>query len=684
MHSAMLEMLRQVEEFNLTSNININPVMTLPNPEWPSVFEKYKQMRPGNPRDTDHEPGAIDEWQMGSEIQIYDKDDFFKPGLQQFQFKALELYSLISQPAVCRAKCRQLVKSSNDRCGEVYNLLGIVSDSLEEALDHYRTALKVTKQCINWNHEEVVTSVADNDHWDVPACRSYQRAQMGIAVTLVKLNRWEEALVEYEKLDKVIDSHDPRPYSSYVNWRYYYPLVLMKNNKYEEALDVMEKAKKCYTHSVTSLVWNWNTSFCQMKLKKLRKIDPRYFDMKDKGALERYMETSLGANVKAAIQNHHLWELIISHLDPEQQPKELPNCSIPKFIGDSSEPHQAFTYWNRHKDLWLEHKEFLEAMLRIRNRYLINRIFVATSSGMDDVLRNILPGIDLNDEKKTLKMLREILRLGCDLTVLKGSNLIEDLTQIQTIARCKLANYLALLSQHQFNIAATNGMGLTALHVACYYMQNVKDGGILIAALIKLGVDPWCAYGVSQTPAMMAANQGNWVAIQAVLDNTPEEERTVKRLVCLFYQFIGSSCYLCVKNLKRGCQRCDGGSPHDKNVSFEKSLEVLVAFGLKYLDCKNYQHSKEFLDLIGFSVADAAHHPLMALLKKYDGKKASFAHHSKPYTSKMTLDASEIDCCTHCGATAYSLKKCSRCLDAKYCSRFCQVNDWKTHKSNCK
>lgn len=63
----------------------------------------------------------------------------------------------------------------------------------------------------------------------------------------------------------------------------------------------------------------------------------------------------------------------------------------------------------------------------------------------------------------------------------------------------------------------------------------------------------------------------------------------------------------------------------------------------------------------------------------------SLLHHADP-TLRAALPAEALDCCRGCGQTARAaeLKRCAKCA-TPYCSRECQVQDWKNgHKLLCK
>jgi hypothetical protein len=39
--------------------------------------------------------------------------------------------------------------------------------------------------------------------------------------------------------------------------------------------------------------------------------------------------------------------------------------------------------------------------------------------------------------------------------------------------------------------------------------------------------------------------------------------------------------------------------------------------------------------------------------------------------------------CSYCGDMGEHLRRCAKCKSTKYCSKQCQIDDWKTHKKEC-
>ena len=67
-----------------------------------------------------------------------------------------------------------------------------------------------------------------------------------------------------------------------------------------------------------------------------------------------------------------------------------------------------------------------------------------------------------------------------------------------------------------------------------------------------------------------------------------------------------------------------------------------------------------------------------------DTMKSSYTVIRSPcHTSAPTAKTSSVKSCWHCKKQSSSLKQCADCIGIFYCSRECQVTDWKQHKTEC-
>ena len=71
-------------------------------------------------------------------------------------------------------------------------------------------------------------------------------------------------------------------------------------------------------------------------------------------------------------------------------------------------------------------------------------------------------------------------------------------------------------------------------------------------------------------------------------------------------------------------------------------------------------------------------HQEVAKLLLANGRKADQAENEEGELKK----AARV--CKNCGKEASKMQKCSRCRLVRYCSRDCQLADWKEHKKSCK
>merc|ERR1712137_341236 len=181
--------------------------------------------------------------------------------------------------------------------------------------------------------------------------------------------------------------------------------------------------------------------------------------------------------------------------------------------------------------------------------------------------------------------------------------------------------------------------------------------------------------------AEMAANQGNWLAIKTILnlmDNPPQPAQLSK----MFLHMVGSSVFLCRAGRQKNCQRCANDLPHDPDVSFEKCVECLIAYGLTPNHATNQSLNSSLMMMMDMDNRFITSHPLYRLLNTNYKRKERFASYTKIDPNLPTI--SPLKCCDVCGATEWGSKLCSRCKKVYYCTRYCQVRDWPTHKTHCK
>lgn len=77
----------------------------------------------------------------------------------------------------------------------------------------------------------------------------------------------------------------------------------------------------------------------------------------------------------------------------------------------------------------------------------------------------------------------------------------------------------------------------------------------------------------------------------------------------------------------------------------------------------------------------AKHQAEKYFCKDPEGHKEDMKRMMDLYTSDVFEDFMEDPKCTECGKVA--TQRCSKCKNAWYCSRDCQLRQWKTHKPMC-
>jgi len=446
------------------------------------------------------------------------------------------------------------------------------------------------------------------------------------------------------------------------------------------ALKFMEGQKDCFLLQSTQISWTWNITLCQLKLRKVRGIDGRYWDADLPQQSHHTQESSIGMNVRMAQSNPHLWKLLRSYRPGCKKHAELPHKRICALLPVTDSEEQAYVYWNRHRSLWEKSPDAIETVIRIRNRFLVTVLFQTDERGRAFTMGHIHPKLSLQREDKVFTLLRKWLNEGTDLSPVPGANTVTNLVTAKGVPTYTLAKYLAELSRHHYALDDINQMGLTPLNVACYYASNGTGGGAIISVLLQSGINPWVVPPRGQlSPAEMAANQGNWLAIKTILNHTDPKPHP-QQLSELFLHMVGSSVFLCRTGRRPDCQRCAHDQPHDPGVSFEKCVECLAAYGLEPRHVVDQSLNAMAMMKIGLDAPHIKSHPLYRLLS---GRAKQRDRLMGKYTTKDPSPQVEpLKCCHSCGGTR-AIKLCSQCKERVFCSRYCQVRDWPTHKPHC-
>jgi hypothetical protein len=76
-------------------------------------------------------------------------------------------------------------------------------------------------------------------------------------------------------------------------------------------------------------------------------------------------------------------------------------------------------------------------------------------------------------------------------------------------------------------------------------------------------------------------------------------------------------------------------------------------------------------------------------LSDFDPNQMAEVYHSSPPETQKYIRQTEraflklLHTCANCATDGREFKKCSVCKKTRYCSRECQKDDWKSHKSTC-
>jgi hypothetical protein len=428
--------------------------------------------------------------------------------------------------------------------------------------------------------------------------------------------------------------------SNYVNFRAKIPEVLIRLGKFKEALIYMKKFPNSRDSTSSTYDWNLNEALILFKLAK----HPE--ELYEKIFHEEDPLSKLAKFLSFAVE-------FVSYLNGEIL---LPHEKISAMGTSTSSfgiviPPKSFLacYVRSNKDLWLENKGAVKWISKnVYTLCLLDcvNIFPPTL--------NYLGGFGMDHGVEALRHFFKTKDIFLDPKAsIDGSRIINML-----ILQCPF-NFLKYYVE-ELGGSVESKYFLQPIHQACYYDHSVE----IIEFLIVKGANAIKKYPKVGSAYDMALNQANWLIIKLLISKY-KELRSKENLVYAFKMLCGSGCYICLEGGQK-CKRClTDSQPHSKNASFPLSVKTLVENGLNF-------------------VPDENGHPLEDYLANLLGKKGLIKpkhHHEGNHVHDQNCGHSVN--CAHCGRVD-GLKKCSGCHRVSYCSRECQVSDWKKHKPMCK
>jgi ankyrin repeat protein len=214
------------------------------------------------------------------------------------------------------------------------------------------------------------------------------------------------------------------------------------------------------------------------------------------------------------------------------------------------------------------------------------------------------------------------------------------------------------LAEHGANINTPNQNGSTPINVAAY-----RGHVGAMRTLAELRADINTANNKRATPVYMAAQEGNVEVIRALAEhgadlNTPAEKGFTPVYSAAYEGHVDAIKVLVAHGANVNTPTGDGGTP------------VLVAAQEGRTDVI------KLLYKLGANMKPDSAYLSMKQLAQLDENNKALQLIDK-ILAKMTRE------CECCGSSSKRLKVCSNCEMVRYCSRQCQVQDYKKHKKEC-
>eukprot|EP00238_Polyblepharides_amylifera_P004916 CAMPEP_0196591744 /NCGR_PEP_ID=MMETSP1081-20130531/70758_1 /TAXON_ID=36882 /ORGANISM="Pyramimonas amylifera, Strain CCMP720" /LENGTH=278 /DNA_ID=CAMNT_0041915209 /DNA_START=156 /DNA_END=993 /DNA_ORIENTATION=+ len=235
-------------------------------------------------------------------------------------------------------------------------------------------------------------------------------------------------------------------------------------------------------------------------------------------------------------------------------------------------------------------------------------------------------------------LLSFMLRWGDDTKTLSNQDLASRVTVL-------LSRISTRVTSRNMMMTSKCNHGLTPWHIVCYYdMCDEVVRALLDTAGAPLE-DQYPPRFFPRHPVQEAVIQGNWRVVELIFAHIKDKGLPMfsKSKMNIFAEAVFHSTVFDCVDIGEKCPRClNGDKPHSKRVSFTRTLDVLVEFGLDWIPDSIPADYVECHPL--------AAHLLNAIAKQ---KRAGTAQSRKPKSNSVPEAQSSsktFKSCDNCGA----------------------------------
>eukprot|EP00775_Hariotina_reticulata_P011519 gene11519-11662_t len=597
-------------------------LITFPNPVVPLAFESIEGVS-NSQAFGDYSYICME--QQG--LQTHFEDHYISPQVFRGHCMALSAYGCRTRKQA-EQEAHKAIKVAGGLCPEAYNVLAVAAaNSYEEALQYYQTATEQGPRILQPGLFE--DALEEKQLWMKSPFRALFRGLYGVANTLRKMGRYEESLPAYERLLK-LDSNWYQ-FSSYVNVFSTYPLALLGAKGAEAVLEWMRRLPSVtdqFTYLSSGLYFAATAALAELEFSAAK--GRLYFGSSTRTVkytaengwaadgldLARVHEDMSGWDyVKAGKAVHLLCWAYPDAVDMILGDKALPkglqaSCNGPAPTAAAvSYVYTAGSQWRSRlngvaMDRLRRHRNTLEVRSLIWDLRSMSggidvaniKHYLSTNAGgfhkgamerdqgadsvrcLVDLLMTHPDGTEFKDDQ--VKVLGWLLDAGCPLVTDHAARPPDTALHMDYPAPYNTSTIACAVNF--LTVAPRQGQ-------ACYQAYGPQVVKLLLAA----GADPLMLNKQGLSAIGMAANQGNWREMRAVLEARPElktatgsvgysakqhygallNKLTVPEL--MICDLFNSSCLPCLSG-GPCCMRCGNGIPHSKYASFYTFFDILL------------------------------------------------------------------------------------------------------------